>query len=84
MHNTAATTHNINTKPAIDIAMAKLRCDIHNASSGLCNSTKLERKALILNLCQKSKVKNAFSYLFSENAVIAALNNFSIFIHIKT
>lgn len=37
MHNTAATTHNIKTRPAIDIAMAKLFCDMHSASSGLCN-----------------------------------------------
>lgn len=35
MHNTAATTHSIKMRPAIDIAIAKLFCDMHSASSGL-------------------------------------------------
>lgn len=39
MHKTAATTQSINIKPAMEIAMAKLRCDMHNASSGLCKCT---------------------------------------------
>lgn len=34
MHNTAATTHSIRTRPAIEMAMANVRCDTHSASSG--------------------------------------------------
>lgn len=38
MHSTAATTHSIKIRPAMDIAIAKFFCDIHSASSGLCNN----------------------------------------------
>lgn len=37
MQRTAATTANIKIRPAMAIAIAKLRCDMQRASSGDCS-----------------------------------------------
>lgn len=56
MHKTAAMTQSININPAIEMAIAKLRCDTHSASSGFYKF-RLRKFQSIENL-KKQKIKS--------------------------
>lgn len=60
-HKMAAITHNMSIRPAMHIPIAKLFCDIHILSSGVCNKIKMLKKKHknIKQLLVSCKGKNA-------------------------
>lgn len=63
------------------MAMAKLFCDIHSASSGLC---KIKKWSINIRIFHDCCYFFFGTYLFGKYAVIGAFDYFGIFIHIQS
>lgn len=83
MQSTAATTANINMRPATAMAMAKVRCDTHNASSSVCKHTTRTKTELKYSSVLKMYAL-IFIYPLLEHCIIIAFGHIHILVHIQT